>query len=132
MITATWELVYSLIMRYTKGKEFMEGWFALFFRFMGILLPGMAAHSPVNYVNAIRLGPAVIYPDSDEHSDTNGIKTPLINNEEEGATEIVDHRDLNTRADRLSKKGLSEDFGVMHVAQYLDGIQVWVDSVPIP
>jgi hypothetical protein len=60
MINATWELVHSLIMGYTRGEDFKEGWFSLLFRFMGIFLPGISAHSPVNYVNAIRLGPALI------------------------------------------------------------------------
>eukprot|EP00253_Pinus_taeda_P002702 PITA_02702 len=63
MITAIWEVVQSLIMRYTKGKDFREGWFALLFRFMGIFLPGISAHNPLNYVNAIRLGPAPILRD---------------------------------------------------------------------
>lgn len=92
MITATWELLYSLIMPYTKGKDFSEGWFALCFRFMGILLPGMSAHSPLNYVNAIRLGPALFHTDltvTDEDSDIDGIETPLINGEE-GRTEMID------------------------------------------
>eukprot|EP00253_Pinus_taeda_P005934 PITA_05934 len=63
MIIAMWELVHSLIMRYTKGEDFMEGWFSLSFRFMGILIPGISAHSPLNYVNAIKLSPALIHTD---------------------------------------------------------------------
>lgn len=63
MVTAMWELVHSLIMGYTRGKDFKEGWFALLFRCIGIAIPGLSAHCPVNYVNAIRVGPA--------HIDTN-------------------------------------------------------------
>jgi hypothetical protein len=69
MITAMWELVHSLIMRYTKGEDFHEGWFALLFRFMGIFLPGISAHNPLNYVNAVRLGPAPIHTDLTVDSD---------------------------------------------------------------
>ena len=60
---AMWELMHTVFMGYTRGENFKEGGFSLMFRFMGILLPGISAHSPVNYVNAIRLGPALIHTD---------------------------------------------------------------------
>ncbi|XP_057840118.1 triacylglycerol lipase OBL1-like [Cryptomeria japonica] len=56
-INAIWELIQSIIIGHTKGKDFREGWFGMVFRCVGIVLPGISAHSPVNYVNAIRLGP---------------------------------------------------------------------------
>ncbi|KAH9320671.1 hypothetical protein KI387_015310, partial [Taxus chinensis] len=48
-INAIWELIHSLIMGYTKGKDFREGWCGIVFRFVGIVLPGISAHSPANY-----------------------------------------------------------------------------------
>ncbi|XP_057851047.2 triacylglycerol lipase OBL1 [Cryptomeria japonica] len=56
-INAIWELIQSFMIRYTKGNDFREGWCGIVFRCMGIVLPGISAHSPVNYINAIRLGP---------------------------------------------------------------------------
>ncbi|GLJ18998.1 hypothetical protein SUGI_0339600 [Cryptomeria japonica] len=55
-LNAIWELIQGMMIGYTKGKHFREGWFGMVFRCIGIVLPGVSAHSPVNYVNAIRLG----------------------------------------------------------------------------
>ncbi|XP_059074644.1 triacylglycerol lipase OBL1-like [Cryptomeria japonica] len=55
-INAIWELMQSIIIGHTNGKDFREGWLGMVFRCVGIVLPGISAHSPVNYV-AIRLGP---------------------------------------------------------------------------
>ena len=63
MINAIWELVHSLIMGYTREEDFKRGWFSLLFRSIGIFLPGVSAHCPVNYVNAIRRGTALIHRD---------------------------------------------------------------------
>ena len=41
-------------------------------------------------------------------------------------------RELNTRVDGLSKKGLSMEFGFMNVIQYRDGVRVWATNIPIP
>eukprot|EP01018_Ginkgo_biloba_P008004 Gb_19034 [translate_table: standard] len=60
LINAIWELVQSLIIRYTKGEAFKESWFSIFFSCLGLFLPGFSAHSPVNYVNAVRLGPSLL------------------------------------------------------------------------
>jgi len=40
--------------------EFAESWSSLFARVMALFVPGVGGHSPVNYVNAVRLGPATL------------------------------------------------------------------------
>jgi hypothetical protein len=57
-----WELVQSLLLHYVKGREFKETKLSIFGRILGLLVPGVSAHSPVNYINAIRLGPATLNP----------------------------------------------------------------------
>lgn len=61
-INAVWELVQSLLLHYVKGREFKETKLSIFGRILGLLVPGVSAHSPVNYINAIRLGPATLNP----------------------------------------------------------------------
>nr|ABR16096.1 unknown [Picea sitchensis] len=61
-ITAVWELVQSLFLQYTKGREFKETKLSIFFRILGLMIPGVSAHSPVNYINAVRLGPSTLNP----------------------------------------------------------------------
>ena len=39
-----------------EGKDYWEGAVSLLYRAAGLLLPGLASHSPRDYVNAIRLG----------------------------------------------------------------------------
>ncbi|KAE8722913.1 hypothetical protein F3Y22_tig00013285pilonHSYRG00034 [Hibiscus syriacus] len=55
-LTAVWELMRSLAMGYTYGPEYKEGWFSIFIRALGLLIPGISAHCVTNYVNSIRLG----------------------------------------------------------------------------
>jgi hypothetical protein len=38
--------------------EYAESWSSLLARVMALFVPGVGGHSPVNYVNAVRLGPA--------------------------------------------------------------------------
>ncbi|KDP40611.1 hypothetical protein JCGZ_24610 [Jatropha curcas] len=54
--TALWELLKSLAMGYIHGPDYKESWESTLFRVMGLVLPGVASHSPVNYVNSVRLG----------------------------------------------------------------------------
>ena len=42
------------------------------------------------------------------------------------------YRDLNMRADGLSKRGLNSDFGFIQVVHYRDGVQIWDTSIPMP
>lgn len=39
------------------GTQYKETSASIMFRVFGLLLPGVAAHSPCNYVNSVRLGP---------------------------------------------------------------------------
>lgn len=42
------------------------------------------------------------------------------------------YRDLNTRADGLSKRGLNADYGFIQVLHYRDGVQFWDSTIPMP
>lgn len=55
-INAVWEFIRSLIMGYTHGPEYKEGWLSVGLRVVGLAIPGISAHSPTNYVNSVRLG----------------------------------------------------------------------------
>ena len=41
------------------------------------------------------------------------------------------YRENNTRADRLSKRGLLEDFGILKVAHFQNGIQINIQDIPL-
>lgn len=55
-LNAVWELIRSFAMGYTRGPEYREGWFATLFRVIGLALPGISAHCPMDYINSVRLG----------------------------------------------------------------------------
>lgn len=55
-VNAWWELIRSFIMDSMYGTEYMEGWLSVVLRVVGLILPGISAHNPTNYVNSIRLG----------------------------------------------------------------------------
>ncbi|KAK0595758.1 hypothetical protein LWI29_009727 [Acer saccharum] len=55
-LNAVWELIRSFTMGYKYGPEYEEGWFSVLMRIMGLVLPGVSAHSPTDYVNSMRLG----------------------------------------------------------------------------
>jgi hypothetical protein len=56
-VNALWELIQSPILSLKHGHDYQESLIALLFRIIGLFFPGVAAHSPINYVNAVRLGP---------------------------------------------------------------------------
>lgn len=57
-VNALWEVVQGVVMMPREhGEGFRESRMSMLFRMVGLLLPGIAAHSPTNYVNSIRLGP---------------------------------------------------------------------------
>ena len=60
-LNAIWELVRGQIGHFIYGKDFNEGTLSILHRIMGVLLPGVSAHIPTDYVNAIRLGPKELY-----------------------------------------------------------------------
>lgn len=55
-VIAVVELLRSLVMEYVYGADYRETWESVMLRLVGLVSPGAAAHSPVNYVNSIRLG----------------------------------------------------------------------------
>ncbi|CAN4095171.1 unnamed protein product [Withania somnifera] len=55
-LNAGWEFIRSFTMGYIYGYEYKESWESVLFRCVGLFLPGISAHSPVNYVNSVRLG----------------------------------------------------------------------------
>ena len=60
-LNAIWELVQGQIGQFIYGKDFKEGTLSILQRIVGLLLPGIAGHLPTNYVNAIRLGPPILF-----------------------------------------------------------------------
>lgn len=55
-LNAVWELIRGLTIGYIHGSEYKESWESIAWRIVGLFIPGLAAHSPVNYVTSIRLG----------------------------------------------------------------------------
>ncbi|EFJ32399.1 hypothetical protein SELMODRAFT_12604, partial [Selaginella moellendorffii] len=53
---ALFELVQSFFMSYRYGGEFSETRLSTVARIAGLLVPGIAGHSLVNYINCVRLG----------------------------------------------------------------------------
>lgn len=47
---------------------------------------------------------------------------------------VISHiyRENNTRADRLSKRGLLADFSSMTIENFIDGVLMEASSIPIP
>ncbi|XP_009771493.1 triacylglycerol lipase OBL1-like isoform X1 [Nicotiana sylvestris] len=61
MINAAWELIRSFILPLPclAGRNYKEGGLLLLTRVVGLLLPGVPAHCPQDYVNSTRLGSPV-------------------------------------------------------------------------
>ncbi|KAF8398835.1 hypothetical protein HHK36_014698 [Tetracentron sinense] len=57
------DLIRALTIVITEGKDFKESRTSLLLRIFGLLLPGVASHSPRDYVNSARLGKIVIVKD---------------------------------------------------------------------
>ncbi|KAM6564326.1 hypothetical protein CsatB_024324 [Cannabis sativa] len=55
MVNALGELVRSFTLPLWKGNEYKEGSLMRFMRIIGLLIPGIPAHCPQDYVNATRL-----------------------------------------------------------------------------
>ncbi|KAL6296242.1 hypothetical protein ACE6H2_004384 [Prunus campanulata] len=51
-----WELIRSFILPLRRGSEYKEAWFMRALRVVGLILPGLVAHAPQDYVNLTRLG----------------------------------------------------------------------------
>ncbi|MBA0559664.1 hypothetical protein Golob_016617 [Gossypium lobatum] len=66
MINAICELIRSFTICYSKGAEYKEGWFLRVFRIIGLVTPGVSAHSTQDYVNSTRLGSSDVFLPSEE------------------------------------------------------------------
>ncbi|PIM99471.1 putative lipase [Handroanthus impetiginosus] len=55
-LNSMWELLRSLVMGYIYGPDYKESWESFTLRIVGLVIPGLSAHSSVNYVNSVRLG----------------------------------------------------------------------------
>lgn len=56
ILNAVWEVIRGFFLPFVLGKEYKQNWFMAFFRLLGLIIPGLPAHSPADYVNAARLG----------------------------------------------------------------------------
>ncbi|XP_022776149.1 uncharacterized protein LOC111317878 [Durio zibethinus] len=56
IMNAIWELIRGFIMPYIMGPDYKEGWCLRMLRVIGLVVPGLSAHSPQDYVNVTRLG----------------------------------------------------------------------------
>ncbi|KAK6258535.1 hypothetical protein SCA6_013009 [Theobroma cacao] len=66
MINAVFELIRSFTICYSKGPDYQEGWFLRVFRIIGLVIPGVSAHSTQDYVNSTRLGSANVFHPQEE------------------------------------------------------------------
>ncbi|KAI3455692.1 hypothetical protein Pfo_012355 [Paulownia fortunei] len=55
-LNVVWELFRSLTIGNMYGPGYKECWESFLLRIVGLALPGVSAHSPVEYVNSVRLG----------------------------------------------------------------------------
>ncbi|KAJ9562327.1 hypothetical protein OSB04_007487 [Centaurea solstitialis] len=67
---ATWELIRSFIIYYQNGPEYRETFTCRGWRVIGLLIAGLPAHGPQDYVNLTRLGSPELFAEQS----TNGIK----------------------------------------------------------
>ncbi|KAK1433073.1 hypothetical protein QVD17_09979 [Tagetes erecta] len=69
---AFWELVRSFIMYYQNGPEYVETYTCRGWRVVGLLIAGLPAHGPPDYVNLTRLGSPELFMTSSVNQSTNG------------------------------------------------------------
>ncbi|KAK6128686.1 hypothetical protein DH2020_037574 [Rehmannia glutinosa] len=61
MINACWELIRSFVISYRKGADYEEGFLLRMIRVVGIIMAGLPAHCPQDYVNSTRLGSSDLF-----------------------------------------------------------------------
>lgn len=65
-VSAWWELIRSLVIPLVMGFDYYESLLMKGARMVGLLIPGLTAHFPLNYVNSTRLG-KLNAPDEIQH-----------------------------------------------------------------
>ncbi|TYI56538.1 hypothetical protein E1A91_D11G217500v1 [Gossypium mustelinum] len=60
-INSVFELIRSFTIHYSKGPGYKEGWFLRVSRMIGLVILGVSAHSPQDYVNSTRLGSSDVF-----------------------------------------------------------------------
>ncbi|KAH0708469.1 hypothetical protein KY290_009942 [Solanum tuberosum] len=66
VLNAVFELIRSFILPWIKGNDYKQSWSEIIFRMVGLIIPGLSAHGPVDYVNLTRLGTNLHLPESQE------------------------------------------------------------------
>lgn len=61
IVNAIWELIRSFIIPYYKGKDYKEGGVLRVLRVLGVVIPGVPAHMPKDYVDATRSVTSDVY-----------------------------------------------------------------------
>ncbi|KAJ8539517.1 hypothetical protein K7X08_013769 [Anisodus acutangulus] len=64
VLNAAFELIRSFILPWIKGSDYKQSWSEIMFRMVGLVIPGLSAHGPVDYVNLTRLGSVLHLPQS--------------------------------------------------------------------
>ncbi|ESW32854.1 hypothetical protein PHAVU_001G022800 [Phaseolus vulgaris] len=56
IINAVWELIRGFLIPFVEGGGYIQNWFMTIIRIVGMIIPGIPAHLPPDYVNITRLG----------------------------------------------------------------------------
>jgi hypothetical protein len=56
ILNAVWEVIRGFLLPLIAGREYKQNLFMTLFRLVGLIIPGLPAHSPADYINAARLG----------------------------------------------------------------------------
>lgn len=71
---ALWELLRSFIIYYQNGPEYCETFTCRGWRVIGLLIAGLPAHGPQDYVNLTRLGSPELFKLSSHEKSINDVK----------------------------------------------------------
>ncbi|TMW92671.1 hypothetical protein EJD97_012701 [Solanum chilense] len=67
LLIAVYEFIRGFILPWTKGSHYREDWLQKMFRVVGLVIPGLSAHTTIDYVNLTRLGSVLHLPQSARH-----------------------------------------------------------------
>ncbi|KAK7291112.1 hypothetical protein RIF29_06009 [Crotalaria pallida] len=56
ILNSAWEIIRGFLIPLIRGKDYKDTWIMTVFRFLGLIIPGLPAHLPSDYVNVTRLG----------------------------------------------------------------------------